>query len=539
MSGHLPVLIVGAGPTGLMMACALERYDIPFRIIDKNSAPTQGSNATWIQSRTLEILDLVGLKEAFLKEGNYCHAINLYADGAHLTKLTFDHLDSTYPFILMLPQRVTEQLLNQRLEASKIRVERPLELIRVDKKNQVMTAIVKHADGDTEMIPCDWLIACDGANSMVRTQSHLPFLGQDLPEQFMVADAQMSSFLSHNEIHVFFDKGTIFPGKGVLLAAFPWGSNQYRLTANLYLNQPRKIFTEQEVREVVAERSHGNYIVDNVSWISPFWIGSKLVENMRENSIFLAGDAAHIHSPVGGQGMNTGIQDAYNLAWKLALVIKGKTKLSLLDSYQEERYPVVHEVVKKTECYTNMILFDARFISKLRQFCRRIEQQPKKLSKKIGMMLTQLEVRYKKSSVIHYQTQATKKFFLPGERVPDVKINHTKYLYDYFRNTQHIVFLFTGSQAGESHKNKMQTLKTWLFKTYADLVVVYIVTTPKTHADWQEKETIFDEALKLHEHFHIKRTGIYLIRPDNYIAYCSKGLTFPGFEEFLKNYLIG
>ena len=107
MSNHLPVLIVGAGPTGLMMACELERHNIPFRIIDKNPVPTQGSNATWIQSRTLEILDLVGLKDEFLKEGNRCHAINLYSDGAHLTKLTFDHLDSTYPFVLMLSQRTT------------------------------------------------------------------------------------------------------------------------------------------------------------------------------------------------------------------------------------------------------------------------------------------------------------------------------------------------------------------------------------------------------------------------------------------------
>lgn len=345
MSNKIQVLIIGAGPTGLMMACELARHGVSFRIIEKKSEPTLSSNATWIQARTIEIFDHIGIADHFIKSSNLCRAINLYIDGKSFVKIPLNHIDSIYPFILILPQSETERLLNQHLEKLNQKVERSIELVDIKQNDNTVISTILHSDGHTETISSEWLVACDGANSTVREKCKIFFPGEDLPEQFIVADAEIESFMSKDEVHVFFDKGTLF-------AAFPLRSNQYRISANLHLNYPRKNFSEREVIEMAQDRAHGAYYIKSVSWISSFWVHSKVVKHMQHGSIFFAGDAAHIHSPAGGQGMNTGIQDAYNLAWKFALITKGQAKPSLLRSYHEERYPVASEIINQTDYYS-------------------------------------------------------------------------------------------------------------------------------------------------------------------------------------------
>ena len=517
---RLPVMIVGAGPTGLMMACELKRHNIPFRIIDKKSGPTQGSNATWIQTRTLEIFDVIGIADRFLKIGHQCDTINFYAKGKQINNIPLTKIDSSYPFILMLPQSETERVLNETLEQSKIRVERSLELVNVKQINNGVVSTVRFANGDTENITSHWLIGCDGANSTVREKCQISFLGEDIPEQFMVADAQMSSHLSTNEIHVFFDKGTIFPDKGTLFSAFPWDTNKYRLSANLYLSHPRQRFTEQEVREVVAERTYGNFIVDKVSWISPFWIHGKIVNKMHIGSIFLAGDAAHIHSPAGGQGMNTGLQDAFNLAWKLALVIRDKSKSSLLDTYQSERYPVVKNIVNETEFFTKMILFDKSFFSKLKKFSNKITKRPF-LTKRISEKLTQVDIQYKKSPIIHYKEKTNPKSPRQGKRAPDVTINDSKKLYEYLHNSLHNILLFTGQKPTKNNLLKIKKLQKLLSKQFPKLVKTFIITNEKIN---NFDNIIIDTYGVTHKKYDVKKPTIFIVRPDNYISYISKKL---------------
>lgn len=530
---HIPVLIIGAGPTGLMMACELERHDIPFRIIDKKSERTEGSNATWIQTRTLEIFDLIGMADRFLKIGHQCDAINFYAKGKQLTTIPLTQIDSSYPFILMLPQRDTERLLNKKLEESKIQVERSLELIDIKQTSDGVVSTIQLPNGETESVTSDWVIACDGATSTVREKCQIPFLGEEFPEQFMVADAKMSSFLPTNQIHVFFDKGTIFPDKSTLFSAFPWGSNEYRLSANLYQEKPRKNFTELEIREVVAERTYGNYIVNSVSWISPFWIRAKMVDQMRHGSIFLAGDAAHIHSPVGGQGMNTGIQDAFNLAWKLALVIKGKAKPVLLDSYQTERFPVIKNVVTQTDFFTKMMIFDKFFLSKLKKFSHQISDNPA-LLKEVSEELTQINIEYTNSVVIDDQLKPDEASPQPGERAPDVIIPDSKKLYHYFYNTLHNILLFTGDMPKEDELIKIKELQKLLNQKFSDFVQAFIITSKNLR---DVDHIIFDKNDVVHHRYHVKKPAIYIVRPDNYIAYFSNKIDFLLVEKFLQQYL--
>jgi 2-polyprenyl-6-methoxyphenol hydroxylase-like FAD-dependent oxidoreductase len=529
MNNQLPVLIVGAGPAGLMMACQLAQHGVPFRIIDKNLARTQGSNATWIQTRTLEIFDAMGVADRFIKKGHHCRAVNLYASGELLANIPLDKVDSIYPFVLMLPQRETEQLLEEHLAKFNMAVERQVELLDIKQADDVVISTLRLPNGDTQQITSRWVIACDGANSTVRTKCQMSFSGNEFPEQFMVADATMSSFLPNNEVHVFFDPGTIFPEKGTVFAVLPCGSRLFRLNANLYLEHRRQSFTDREVREVVAERSAGNYHVDTVSWISPFWVHSRTVDHMRQGAIFLVGDAAHIHAPIGGQGMNAGLQDAYNLAWKLAFVIKNKAKPALLDSYQAERYPIVRDLVNQTEFFTNMMLFDKSFFSALKKFGRKMSTNTR-FSTQVVAQLTLLDVQYQNSPVIDYEEVASAKSLKPGQFAPDVLINSSQKLYGFFDKTGYTVLLFAGEAPTAAILKKLVKLQHSLMQQFSDVLKVSIVT-PQELPDVEN--VIVDAAGRVRERYQIKKSCVYVIRPDNYIAYASKKLGFDNISHVI------
>ncbi|MBX3709703.1 MAG: FAD-dependent monooxygenase [Gammaproteobacteria bacterium] len=526
MNKHLPVLIVGAGPTGLMVACELARYGVSFRIVDKKAEPTLSSNATWIQSRTIEIFEHIGMANRFIKLSNRCHAINLYFDGKSLVKIPLKYIDSKYPYILILPQSETEQLLNQRLEELDHKVERSVELINVEQRDDGVVSEVRYADGHMEKISSNWLIACDGANSTVREKCGIFFPGEDLSEQFIVADADIESFMSKNEAHVFLGQATLF-------AAFPLASGKYRITANLHLDYPRRNFSEREVIEMVQERAQGAYYVKAASWISSFWIHSRVVNHMRQDRIFLVGDAAHVHSPAGGQGMNSGIQDAYNLAWKLALVIQEKAVPSLLDSYHMERYPIIQNIVKQTEYYTKMALSDDLFLENLHRFTEKIKNNETRVSKKIGEQLTQLNIRYKNSPIIDYENVSGTSL-LQGIRAPNIVIDSSTQLYDFFQNTKHNILFFTGLTLRKGKLTKLIELQKSLNEMYGDLINIYIVTRD-IHLDMDN--VILDLNGMVHQCYKIKHSAVYIIRPDNYIAYCAKNFDLEYIDRFLKRYL--
>lgn len=524
MDGQLPVLIVGAGPTGLMMACELARHGIPFRIIDKNAERTLSSNATWIQTLTIELFDHIGIANQFIEISNRCHGINLYINGKSLITIPLNYIESLYQFILMLPQSETERLLIEYLEKFKFKVERSAELINVKQNKNSVTSIIRHEDGSNEVIISNWLIACDGANSTVREKCKMFFPGEDIKEQFIVADSQIDSYMSKEEVHVFFNEDEIF-------AAFPMGDNRYRITANLHLPVQRKIYTNHEIIEMAQERAYGAYYVKSVAWISMFWVHSRVIKKMRDGLLFFAGDAAHIHSPAGGQGMNTGLQDAYNLAWKLALVIKGKAKPTLLNTYHAERYPIVNQIVKRTNQYTKMAINDNKFLSKLRQFAKKISRDKQKIAKKIAMDITQLTIQYQKSPIVNYKKISAKSPG-PGQHALDVAITDSIRLNDYLRNTMHNVLLFAGN-GGRNKLTKIYEIKNWLDLNYPDLFKTQIIAKEK----FDLSDIILDVNGKVHERYHITAPSIYIIRPDNYIAYCSKNLDLNSIKKYVKKFL--
>src|SRR3990167_3946759 len=437
MISNIPVLIVGAGPTGLMMAYELARHGIAFRIIDKKPEQTKFSNAAALQTRTLEIFKQIGIVYDFLRAGQPCKTLCFYDKGKEFARANFNTLDSVYPFILSLPQAATERILDTKLTGLQHHVERARELVQVKINLADIETIVKHADGVQETIRCQWLLGCDGAHSAVREKCGFQFPVDDLPEQFVVADAILNSFLRTDQIH-------IFSAKGYMLGVFPLGENRFRLGGNIKVGYPRQLYTENEIREMVTERSYGLLDARSVSWISPFWIHSKLSEKMRHGNVFLLGDAAHIHSPVGGQGMNTGLQDAHNLAWKLALVIQGRVGDRLLDSFQDERYPVIKEVVETTDRFTRFLLISNTVLLYFRKMMIKFMLSIPAINRYITRRMTQLNIRYRNSCALDQSSSSRSPTV--GERAPDAKLGNNNDFYTYLNDTNHHILCFTGER---------------------------------------------------------------------------------------------
>lgn len=524
MRNRALVLIIGAGPTGLTLAYELARRGVPFRIIDQKPQPTQSSNASWIQPRTLEIFDLMGVVDAFLRRGNNCEAMQFYIDGKEACRLPFAGIPSVYPYIIQLPQSETERILTDRLTTLGVKIERGVKLTGVLENKDGVTCNITHANGEIEMLDCDWLVAADGANSTVRELGKVHFAGEDIQEQFIVADATIESGLSKKEVHFFFEQGLIF-------VAYPLGHDKYRIIANLHLPYVRKLFTEREVKELAQERAHGEYYIKKVEWISPFWVHSKIVKNMRHGRIFLAGDAAHIHSPVGGQGMNTGIQDAFNLGWKLALVVQRKANESLLNTYHEERYPVVHRIVQTTEKITKAVLSENGFIQQLKTFSDSVTEPLSSDIQKYITTLSQCDFWYAPNIAIAKPSHVYTK--LPvGSHAPEVLFGKQDCLYRRFRDGKHHLLVFLNQKEASMVVNSLnEPLKTLM----ADNIVLDIISL-KGVSDFPD--TILDTDGAIQAAYQITEPGLILIRPDNIIAYTEAGLMGTGLMHFLKHYLV-
>jgi 2-polyprenyl-6-methoxyphenol hydroxylase-like FAD-dependent oxidoreductase len=336
------VLVAGAGPVGLTMAAELARYGVAVRIIDKAAQRTDKSKALVIWSRTLELLDRAGVSDALVAAGHRVDAANIIAGSRTIGHIGLAGVNSPYPYALMLPQSDTERLLEAHLLSLGVGVEREVELIGFTDTGTGVTAALRHSDGRQETLETAWLIGCDGAHSSVRHTLGLPFLGDTLHTDWVLADVHLAGLQAPaSEMAAYWHEDGV-------LAMFPITTNRYRIVADRGPSQgPHPADpTLQEVQAVVDRRGPGGLTLSDPVWLSGFRINERKVGDYRLGRVFVAGDAAHVHSPAGGQGMNTGMQDTVNLAWKLALVCRGTCGADkLLDSYSVERSAVGQQVL--------------------------------------------------------------------------------------------------------------------------------------------------------------------------------------------------
>ena len=346
----IPVLIVGAGPVGMTMASELARYGVPVRIIDKAAERTDKSKALVVWSRTLELLDRGGGSAPFINAGFKVDAVNFIARDKTIGQISMKHVQTPYPYALMLPQSETERLLEERLHNSGVAIERQVELTAFTSRPDGADAVLKHPDGTEEKISTDWLLGCDGAHSGVRHGLHVPFAGETLNSDWMLADIRMTGYpYPDTQMSIYWHHEGVF-------VIFPISPGRYRVIADSPMtDQPHPATpTLEEVQAMIDRRGPSGTKIFAPIWLAVFRINGRKVANYRYGRAFLAGDAAHVHSPAGGQGMNTGMQDAINLAWKLALVMQKTCDEHLLDSYSKERSAVGDEVLKAADRLTEI-----------------------------------------------------------------------------------------------------------------------------------------------------------------------------------------
>ena len=340
------VLISGAGPTGLVMALWLTKLGVKVRIVDRTAEPGMTSRALAVQARTLELYRQLDLAGAVVTRGHQVPAGNFWIKGERKAGISLNDLGAgltPYPFMQIFPQDEHEKLLIERLEVLGVSVERRTELVSFAEQNNGVMARLRGADGSEQDCEASYLAGCDGARSKVRETIGTGFPGGTYPQIFYVADVEAAGPALNGELHVDLDEADF-------LAVFPLaGQGRARLIGAVRGERAQK--AETLVFADVSDRAIGNMKVHvtKVNWFSTYHVHHRVTEHFRKGCVFLAGDAAHIHSPAGGQGMNTGIGDAINLAWKLAAVLKGRAGAALLDSYEAERIGFARRLVATTD----------------------------------------------------------------------------------------------------------------------------------------------------------------------------------------------
>ncbi len=351
------VLVVGAGPTGLMLADQLVRRGVRVAIIDRHAGPAQQTRALGVQARTLEIYAKLGIVNRALELGKRGTGANLWAQGRKMARVPIGETGAKitpYPFILILGQDDNEKIMGDKLRELGVSVQWETELVGLAQEPDKVTATLKMPDGSSRTITAAWVGGCDGAHSSVRELSGITFPGAPYEHVFYVADTEATGSMVPDEINVYLWQNgfhLLFPMRG---------KDHWRIVGILPsdLRDRRDIGIEAVLPSLRNEAGAG-LSIKACSWFSTYRIHHRSAQRFRDGRCFLLGDAAHVHSPVGAQGMNTGLQDAYNLAWKLALVVKGQAGAALLDSYEQERIPVAQRLLDTTDRAFRLVVSDS------------------------------------------------------------------------------------------------------------------------------------------------------------------------------------
>jgi 2-polyprenyl-6-methoxyphenol hydroxylase-like FAD-dependent oxidoreductase len=352
------VLVVGAGPTGLMLANQLGRRGVRARILDRHAGPSLQTRALGVQARTLEIYSHLGIVERALELGKRATGANMWAHGRRAARVPLGDIGrdlSPYPFLLILGQDDNERLLGEALHNWGMAIEWNTELVGLVQQADHVIARLKRPDGTIREVTTAWVAGCDGARSAVRELSGIAFQGAPYEHVFFVADTQMTGPMVPDELNIYFWRDgfhLFFPMRG---------TDHWRVVGIVPpALRERDDLTLDDVIPSIHEEAGAGVAVQDCSWFSTYRIHHRRAERFRDRRCFLLGDAAHIHSPVGAQGMNTGLQDAYNLAWKLALVVSGGAGAALLDSYEAERIPVARRLLSTTDRAFSLVVSDTR-----------------------------------------------------------------------------------------------------------------------------------------------------------------------------------
>jgi 2-polyprenyl-6-methoxyphenol hydroxylase-like FAD-dependent oxidoreductase len=499
----ISVLIAGAGPTGLALACSLARCGVSFRIIDKAPSYFAGSRGKGLQPRTLEVLDDLGVVDRILANGRFHLPFRGYDGPVVLGDLDMHEgrnptPDVPYASPLVIPQWRVEEILRHRLAELGTHVELATELIDLTQNHESVTATILH-DGVSRQITAGYVVAADGGKSFTRKHLNVGFEGETWKdERMLVGDVQVD-VLDRDHWHSW----PKHPDGWVALCPLP-STDAFQFQAQIPPDEPDEPSLER-FQQIIDERTGRSDIkLYNATWLSLYRANVRMVDRFRVGRIFLAGDAAHVHSPAGGQGMNTGIQDGYNLGWKLAAVLKGAPS-SLLDTYEEERLPIAAWLLGVT--------------SKLHKQIAQVEAGAKRDAE-----FLQLALNYRGSSLSEGEASST---LQPGDRAPDSPLQDRSgnaiRLFDLFRGP-HFTLLDFVSDAPSLNNESL--------KAFGPAVHRHtILRSTETPSHGQDFAAIDDHAWKT---YGIESGALVLVRPDGYIGFLGHRGSEPQIEEYLR-----
>ena len=537
------VLIVGAGPVGLMLACELRRRDIACRIIDKYAEVPTTSRANGVQPRAVEVLDSLGIADKIVAESYRAKGFRILRAGTEVGRIEpniatdpGELTDPPYHGMVFANQAVVENALRDKLAELGGQVELQRELCSIEENpDGIVADVADQASGNVEQVHAKWLVGCDGAHSAVRTLLQLPFNGKDYPDQFVQADVYLDSDLPEGLM-------TLWLNDEGLMAAIPFREpGLWRIAAQIFPdadgNIPRA--SVELFQRLLAERAADTTtkILEPV-WLSNFVVHHRIVDHYRKGHAFVAGDAAHVHSPIGGQGMNTGIQDAFNLAWKLALVINGAPE-TLLDSYEAERLPVGRKVLQQTDVNHRLRVSGSPLADILMyRVVFPLLRVPPILDVVGDFVLkrgAQLDVNYRTSSLSEH-TGSFRNGPKAGDRAPDGQLlgpsGQPTSLFAKFRTPDFRLLIFQGRRHA-ADTGALAAIGQRVRAATDGRVIPTVITTDNTARCDDDVNVLNDPKQRTHVSYGVSTPSLYLIRPDGYVGF--RGHV--GDEAELINYL--
>lgn len=512
------VIIIGAGPTGLSLACQFIRYGIDFVIIEKREGPTPFSKALGVHARTLEIYEQLGLAQAAIEQGTIAGKARMLEGGHIRGEVDLSNVGqglSSFPFMLVLEQNKNEQILYEYLQRHGRDVLWQAELNSFSQDESGVTAQIKNTAGASQVIAAKYLVGCDGPKSPVRHGLGLSFEGSTFERLFYVADVQIDWEYEHDALQVCLAKNSV-------VAFFPMrGEKRYRIVGSFPegLNKDESDILYEEIEQRIKEEAEIALDITRVNWFSVYNVHTRHVNKFSEGRCFLAGDAAHIHTPAGGQGMNTGIQDAYNLAWKLAYVLKGRAGERILKTYNEERLPNAERLLETTDRMFDLAagtdwlfgLIRTTIFPPLAKYILAFDA----VKKRFFTTISQIGINYRDSSLSAHDGDR-KSAVKAGDRMPYF-LHDGKSIFDKLREPK--FHLFTLSDGQSDH----QTTRSEVESEYAHLVDYHVFPLYPHVA----------EVFGLNQSFNV------LLRPDNHISFISPETSLRETKAYLDEVIAG
>jgi len=515
---HTDVLVVGAGPTGLMLANQLARRGVRAQIIDRHAGPARETRALGVQARTLEIYAHLGIVDRALQLGKDGSGANIWAQGRWIARVPLDEAGrdlTPYPYILVLGQDDNERIMGERLRELGLTVQWNTELVAIEQHPDHVAASLRMPDGSTSTVDAAWLAGCDGARSTVREACGIAFAGAPYEHVFFVADTQATGTMVADQVNVYLWRDgfhLFFPMRG---------KDHWRLVGIL----PKELRGRNDVDFDAVIPSLGKEAgealrFERCFWFSTYRIHHRAAESFRARRCFVLGDAAHIHSPMGAQGMNTGLQDAYNLAWKLALVVQRRADAALLDSYAAERMPVARRLLATTDTVFRAVVsqnwlagvWRTAIVARIIAFAMR---QPR-IQRIAFRIVSQTGIHYRSGplsqSLDGFATDAPQ----AGDRFPWLKLR-----------------LDTGSGVEDLYRTLDDTRFSLIVigqpapqgsSALGDLLRVYAV------GDDEDNRAAL-------AHARIPRPAFYLLRPDGHVGLCGTRLEPAALERYVRSRL--